>query len=89
LRSRAVRRLGSAVLDLCYVAAGRFDGFWEQNLGPWDMAAGGLMVLEAGGSVTTLAGGPWRLDDPGLIASNGEIHQAMLGALQDARGRRP
>jgi myo-inositol-1(or 4)-monophosphatase len=89
LRSRAVRRLGSAVLDLCYVAAGRFDGFWEQHLGPWDMAAGGLIVLEAGGSVTSLAGGPWRLDDPGLIASNGGIHQAMLGALQDARGRRP
>jgi myo-inositol-1(or 4)-monophosphatase len=89
LQSRAVRRLGSAVLDLCYVAAGRFDGFWEQRLGPWDMAAGGLMVIEAGGRVTTLGGDPWRLDGPGLIASNGEIHRALLDALRDARERRP
>ena len=88
LRSRAVRRLGSAVLDLCYVAAGRFDGFWEQSLGPWDMAAGGLMVLEAGGRITNVRGGPWRLDDPGVLASNGEIHHAVLEVLESVRSPR-
>lgn len=88
LRARAVRRLGSAVLDLCYVAAGRLDGFWELALGPWDMAAGGLIVREAGGHVTDLHGGPWRLDDPGLVASNGSIHDAVLAALAEARRER-
>jgi len=88
LRSRAVRRLGSAVLDLCYVAAGRFDGFWELSLGPWDMAAGGLMVLEAGGRVTSVRGGPWRLEDPGAIASNGLIHEPLLAALEEVRRHR-
>ena len=57
--SRAVRRLGSAAIDLCYVAAGRLDGFWEQSLHPWDMAAGALIVQEAGGRVTDLRGGPY------------------------------
>ena len=57
-RSRAVRRLGSAALDLCYVAAGRFDGFWERKLQPWDVAAGALIVAEAGGQVTAMSGGP-------------------------------
>ena len=57
--SRAVRRLGSAALDLCYVAAGRLDGFWEQSLHPWDIAAGALIVQEAGGRVTDLRGGPY------------------------------
>ena len=54
-----MRRLGSAALDLCYVAAGRFDGFWEQKLQPWDVAAGALIVAEAGGRVTTIDGGPF------------------------------
>src|SRR4029450_3311851 len=58
-RARAVRRLGSAALDLCYVAAGRFHGFWEHKLQPWDVAAGALIVAEAGGSVTTIDGGPF------------------------------
>lgn len=88
-RCRAVRRLGSAVLDLCYVAAGRFDGFWELTLGPWDMAAGGLMVEEAGGRLTDVRGGPWRLDVPQVAATNGRIHDALLTALADVRGRRP
>jgi myo-inositol-1(or 4)-monophosphatase len=88
LRSRAVRRLGSAVLDLCYVAAGRFDGFWELTLGPWDMAAGGLMVLEAGGRVTSVRGGPWSLDGPGVLATNGPIHAALLAVLEDVRRSR-
>jgi myo-inositol-1(or 4)-monophosphatase len=88
LRSRAVRRLGSAVLDLCYVAAGRFDGFWELRLGPWDMAAGGLMVLEAGGRVTNVRGGPWHLDGPGVLATNGRIHDELLAALEHVRRTR-
>jgi myo-inositol-1(or 4)-monophosphatase len=88
LRTRAVRRLGSAVLDLCYVAAGRFDAFWEQKLGPWDMAAGGLMVQEAGGRMTSVRGGPWRLDGPGVVASNGRIHEAVLAALEEVRTQR-
>jgi myo-inositol-1(or 4)-monophosphatase len=76
-RARAVRRLGSAAIDLCYVAAGRLDGFWERLLSPWDIAAGGLIVEEAGGSVTALDGGPfdpWRGE---VLASNGLIHDAM------------
>jgi myo-inositol-1(or 4)-monophosphatase len=88
LQARAVRRLGSAVLDLCYVAAGRFDGFWELALGPWDMAAGGLIVQEAGGRATDLRGGPWRLEEPGLVASNGAIHDAVLAALTEVRRTR-
>jgi len=88
LRSRAVRRLGSAVLDLCYVAAGRFDGFWELSLGPWDMAAGGLVVQEAGGRITDVRGGPWRLDGPGAVATNGRIHDAVLAVLAEVRRSR-
>jgi myo-inositol-1(or 4)-monophosphatase len=89
LASRAVRRLGSAVLDLCYVAAGRFDGFWELRLGPWDMAAGGLMVLEAGGRVTDVRGHPWRLDGAGVLATNGAIHPGVLEVLQGVQTGRP
>jgi myo-inositol-1(or 4)-monophosphatase len=85
VRAQAVRRLGSAVLDLCYVACGRFDGFWELALGPWDMAAGGLIVQEAGGRVTNVRGGPWRLDGPGILASNGLLHDAILSGLGEAR----
>jgi len=89
LRAQAVRRLGSAVLDLCYVASGRLDAFWELSLGPWDMAAGGLIVLEAGGRVTNVLGGPWRLQGPGVLASNGHIHEAVLEGLVATRGGRP
>jgi len=85
LRARAVRRLGSAVLDLCYVAAGRFDGFWELTLGPWDMAAGGLVVQEAGGRITDMRGGPWRLDGPGVLATNGLVHDELLQVLAEVR----
>jgi len=89
VRAQAVRRLGSAVLDLCYVASGRLDAFWELSLGPWDMAAGGLIVLEAGGRVTNVLGGPWRLQGPGVLASNGHIHEAVLEGLAATRGGRP
>jgi myo-inositol-1(or 4)-monophosphatase len=87
LRAQAVRRLGSAVLDLCYVACGRFDGFWELSLNSWDMAAGGLLVQEAGGRVTNVHGGPWRLDGPGVLATNGHIHDVVLEGLRAARSR--
>ena len=80
--SRAVRRLGSAALDLAYVAAGRLDGFWEQSLHPWDVAAGALIVQEAGGRVTDLAGGPYSSRAGNLIASNGVIHEAMVETIQ-------
>lgn len=86
VRALAVRRFGSAVLDLCYVACGRLDGYWEQSLGPWDMAAGGLIVQEAGGRVTNVHGGPWRVEGPGVLASNGLVHAAILSGLGEARG---
>lgn len=84
-RAQGVRRPGSAALDLCYVAAGRFDGFWELKLSPWDMAAGSLMVTEAGGLVTDLLGGPHRLSNPRIVASNGLLHEEMLRVLAMAR----
>ena len=80
-RAQAVRRPGSASLDLCYVAAGRFDGFWELRLNPWDVAAGALAVMEAGGRVTALTGQPLRLSAPRIVASNGAIHDEMLRVL--------
>lgn len=79
--AQGVRRPGSAALDLCYVAAGRFDGFWELKLYPWDMAAGVLIVAEAGGRVTDLRGGPHYLSNPQIVASNGVLHDEMLRVL--------
>jgi len=80
-RARAVRRLGSAALDLCYVGAGRFDGFWEKKLQPWDVAGGALIVMEAGGLVTTLTGDPYASREGSVLASNGHIHDEMLHTL--------
>ncbi|MGE3841326.1 MAG: inositol monophosphatase family protein, partial [Vicinamibacterales bacterium] len=77
-RARAVRRLGAAALDLCYVAAGRLDGFWEAHLKPWDTSAGALIVSEAGGVVTTWTGEPYQSREPGLVATNGRLHDEML-----------
>ncbi len=82
-RARAVRRLGSAALDLCYVAAGRLDGFWEQRLRPWDTAAGALIVQEAGGRVTDLDGQPFTPFDGNVLASNGPLHGPMLEVVRD------
>jgi myo-inositol-1(or 4)-monophosphatase len=83
LRSaRGVRRLGAAALDLCYVACGRFDAFWEQHLKPWDTAAGSLIAQEAGARVTDFDGKPFEPDDPEVLASNGRIHDAMLRLLK-------
>lgn len=79
--SQGVRRLGSAALDLCYVACGRFDGFWEENLKPWDTAAGMLIAREAGGRVTDYADQPFRIEDNQILATNTAIHQEMVGLL--------
>ena len=81
LSAQAVRRAGSAALDLAYIAAGRFDGFWELKLAPWDTAAGWLLVEEAGGSVTDLRGDPYHLHSKGMLASNGLIHAEMARIL--------
>jgi myo-inositol-1(or 4)-monophosphatase len=81
-QARAVRRLGSAAIDLCYVAAGRIDGFWESDLKAWDMAGGALIVAEAGGSVTNMSGGPFRSRGGDVLATNGRIHDAMLGTIK-------
>jgi myo-inositol-1(or 4)-monophosphatase len=81
--ARAVRRDGSAALDLCYVAAGRADGFWEEILKPWDMHAGRLLVAEAGGRATRLDGTPLGLGPDGVVATNGLIQDALLAALRE------
>lgn len=78
---RAVRRLGSAALDLCYVAAGRLDGFWEGRLRPWDMAAGALLVEEAGGTVSGYDGSAFYARQEDVVASNGVLHPAMLDVI--------
>lgn len=86
MRARGIRRLGSAAIDLAYVAAGRFDGFWEVNLNPWDMAAGVLLVREAGGIVTGFGGEPHTIMKKQIAASNGMIHAAMLSVLGNPAG---
>lgn len=83
LRSHGVRRAGSAALDLAYVAAGRLEAFWEFNLNPWDTAAGILLVEESGGHVTDFAGNPVKLASHEVLASNGLIHQELVGLFQD------
>lgn len=85
--ARAIRRDGSAALDLCYVAAGRFDGFWEMKLKPWDLAAGLLMVTEAGGRTSDFSGKPIELFSGEVLADNGRIHGKMLEVLASPRTR--
>ena len=84
LKAQAIRRAGSAALDLAYVAAGRFDGFWELKLNPWDIAAGWLLVEEAGGIVTDMQGKDYYLESPSILASNGRIHKEMMDVLERA-----
>jgi len=84
-RCRMVRALGSAALCLAWVAAGRLDGYWELRLGSWDVAAGALMVEEAGGCVTSLDGSPLDLAAPSVVASNGPIHGEIVEALKSTR----
>ena len=87
-RSRAVRRLGSAALDVCYVAAGRMDGFWEQGLGPWDIAAAALLVEEAGGRSSDLDGRPFKVRTGRLLATNGHLHEQMLTTIAAFKAER-
>ncbi len=83
-RARAVRRTGSAALDLAYVAAGRLEGFWELTIAPWDVAAGSLLVEEAGGRMSRVDGGAYDIFCGELVASNGTIHAALVAALQES-----
>jgi myo-inositol-1(or 4)-monophosphatase len=84
---QAIRRDGSAALDLCYLACGRFDGFWELKLSPWDTAAGFLVLREAGGVATRLDGSPYDIHQPEILASNGRIHGQMMAVIRRARER--
>lgn len=84
-RDIPVRRLGSAALDICWTACGRFDGFWEFNLNPWDVAAGYIIHTEAGGLVTDFQGNRYSVYNKEILASNGLIHQDMLKVISDAR----
>jgi len=86
-RSQGVRRQGAAALDLCHVASGQFDGFWEQHLKPWDTAAGVLIAAEAGATVTAIDGSEFDMQRGDILATNGRIHQDMLGALNIKEGR--
>jgi myo-inositol-1(or 4)-monophosphatase len=79
MQSHGVRRPGAAALDLAYVASGRLDGFWEFSLNPWDVAAGVLLVREAGGVVTNMHGGPYDLRGPTIVADNGAVHAELVG----------
>jgi myo-inositol-1(or 4)-monophosphatase len=86
-QARAVRRLGSAAIDLAYVAAGRMDAFWESDLKPWDIAAGALLVVEAGGQVTGMDGEPFASRGGHVVASNGSLHQPMLDVIRSFKQR--
>jgi myo-inositol-1(or 4)-monophosphatase len=83
-RSQAVRRAGSAALDLCYVACGRLDGYWEHLVKPWDLAAGALLVTEAGGTVSRVDASSFYVDGGEVLASNGVLHADLVGALAEA-----
>lgn len=87
MRCQAIRRAGSAALDLCYTAMGRFDGFWELKLFPWDVAAGALFVEEAGGTVTHIGGEPLSIYSKEILATNSKIHAEMVEILK--KGKRP
>jgi myo-inositol-1(or 4)-monophosphatase len=80
-QTQGLRRVGAAALDLCFVAAGFMDGYWELAIKPWDVAAGALLVTEAGGRVTAIDGGPFRSDGGEILASNGRLHDALAAAL--------
>jgi len=87
VRAQAVRRLGSAALDLCYTACGRFDGYWEIKLSPWDQAAGSLILREAGGTVTDFQNKPFDIYGDEVLGTNGHIHRQMLKVLSKKRGK--
>jgi myo-inositol-1(or 4)-monophosphatase len=85
LRARGMRRTGTAAIDLCYIACGRLDGFWELQLNPWDTAAGKVIVEEAGGKITNYAGEPYSIYGKTILATNGLIHQEMVEVLHTQR----
>jgi myo-inositol-1(or 4)-monophosphatase len=87
-KARAVRRLGSAAIDLCWVAAGRMDGFWEADLKPWDIAGGALIAAEAGGRVPDIDGRAFTSRGGHVLASNGHLHESMLDVIRTFRGQR-
>jgi len=89
LRTRGVRRGGSAALDLCYTACGRLDGYWEIRLNPWDISGGALIVLEAGGKLSDLRGGRYDWSGRETVASNGRLHQKLLESLATPEGQAP
>jgi myo-inositol-1(or 4)-monophosphatase len=82
MESQELRTFGCSSLELCLVAEGAFDGYWERDLKPWDMAAGALIVTEAGGTVSSLLGGEFHLNSGRIAASNGRIHKELVSALQ-------
>jgi myo-inositol-1(or 4)-monophosphatase len=82
MQAQEIRRLGSAALDLCYVACGRFDGYWEAQLNPWDKAAGMLILKEAGGKLSDYSGKPLTLTEPTIVASNGLLQGSILAVLK-------
>jgi myo-inositol-1(or 4)-monophosphatase len=82
MEAQAVRRDGSAALDLAYLACGRFDGFWEDGLNAWDVAAGVILIEEAGGRVSDFVGAPLSIYTPKVLASNGLIHDRMMQVLR-------
>jgi myo-inositol-1(or 4)-monophosphatase len=84
-RAQGIRRCGAAALDLCFVAAGVYDGYWEQKLKPWDLAAGALLVELAGGRTTAYDGGAFDVESGSLVSSNGHIHEELVRAVGDAR----
>jgi myo-inositol-1(or 4)-monophosphatase len=87
--AQALRRDGAAAIDLCYVASGQFDGFWERSLQPWDVAAGGLIVAEAGGRLSDYRGGPYDIRAREVVASNGLIHDDMLAVMAQVTATAP
>jgi myo-inositol-1(or 4)-monophosphatase len=89
MRAQAVRRCGSAAMDLCHLACGRFDGFWELKLKPWDMAAGAVIVREAGGRLSDFEGGEFSVLGQEMLASNGLIHDAMIEVLRAGKAALP
>jgi myo-inositol-1(or 4)-monophosphatase len=82
VEAQAIRRAGAAALDIAYLAAGRFDGFWELKLMPWDVAAGCLMVEESGGVISDMSGGQWDISSPNVLVSNGLIHEQMISVFK-------
>ena len=86
-RLSGVRRFGSAALDLAYVAAGRYDGYWENGLNQWDVAAGLLIVREAGGFVTEINGRRYELGAPDILAANDSLHEPLVGLFANASAK--